>query len=205
MKISTFINAHKILLIPVVLWLMWFYDNWSMEAFIYLGLHGSYCLLWLLKHWLFPDRRFAEEKPVWLGVFFIFVPLAGYYVAPFLLISRHVTLPPPLVGVVLFLYVMGIFLHFVSDAQKYYVLQLRPGLITEGLFGRTRNPNYLGEILIYVAYALMSRHWLPFVILAAWVFGFFVRNMLGKDRSLARYPQFADYKRRSGLLFPRLR
>lgn len=205
MKISTFINAHKILLIPAVLWMMWFYGNGSTEAFIYLGLHGSYCLLWLLKHRLFPDRRFAEEKPVWLGVFFIFLPLAGYYVAPFLLISRHVTLPPPLVGVVLFLYVMGIFLHFVSDAQKYYMLELRPGLITEGLFGRTRNPNYLGEILIYVAYALMSRHWLPFAILAAWVFGFFVRNMLAKDRSLARYPQFADYKRRSGLLFPRLR
>jgi steroid 5-alpha reductase family enzyme len=204
MKISTFINAHKILLIPVVLWLMWYYDNWSTEAFIYLSLHGTYCLLWLLKHRLFPDRRFAEEKPIWLGIFFIFLPLAGYYVAPYLLISRHVTVPSPLVGCVLFLYILGIFLHFVSDAQKYYSLQLRPGLIAEGLFGRTRNPNYLGEILIYVAYALMSRHWLPFVILAAWVFGFFVRNMLGKDRSLARYPQFADYKKRSGLLLPRI-
>ncbi len=28
--------------------------------------------------------------------------------------------------------------------------------------------------------------------------------MLKKDKSLSRYPEFADYKRRSGLVFPQL-
>jgi hypothetical protein len=28
--------------------------------------------------------------------------------------------------------------------------------------------------------------------------------MLKKDQSLSRYPEFADYKARSGLLFPKL-
>ncbi len=204
MRISTPINLHKALLIPLVLAMMWFYGNWSTEAFIYLSLHGSYCLLWLLKHALFPDRRFAEERPLWIGIFFIFVPLAGYYVAPYLLISRHVKLPPYLVGLVLFLYIMGLFLHYVSDAQKFFTLRAQPGLIVDGLFGRTRNPNYLGEILIYSSYAIMAMHWLPFLILAGWVFGFFVRNMLSKDRSLSRYPEFADYKRRTGLVFPKI-
>jgi hypothetical protein len=74
----------------------------------------------------------------------------------------------------------------------------------EGLFSRTRNPNYLGEILIYTAFALTSFHWLPFLILAGWVFGFFVRNMLKKDRSLSRHPEFDEYKKRTGLLFPKL-
>ncbi len=204
MKISTAINAHKALVIPVILFLMWYYENWSTEAFVYLGLHGTYSLLWLLKHALYPDVRFAERKPVWLGIFFIFLPLAGYYVAPFLLISRHVQLPPWLIGLVLFLYILGVFLHFVGDAQKYYTLQLRKGLIQDGLFGRTRNPNYLGEILIYTGYALMSLHWLPFLVLAGWVFGFFVRNMLAKDKSLSRYPEFEAYKKRTGLVFPKV-
>jgi protein-S-isoprenylcysteine O-methyltransferase Ste14 len=84
------------------------------------------------------------------------------------------------------------------------MLQLRKGLITEGLFSRTRNPNYLGEILIYLAYAMMSRHWLPYAILSGWVFGFFLRNMLAKDRSLSRYAEFKTYKDKSGLLFPKL-
>jgi steroid 5-alpha reductase family enzyme len=157
-----------------------------------------------VKEATYPGRRFEERQPIWIGALFIFLPLAGYYVAPYLLISRHLTLQPGLVGLVLTLFTSGIFLHFVGDAQKYYTLKLKKGLIEEGLFSRTRNPNYLGEILIYTSYALMSLHWLPFLILAGWIFGFFVRNMLNKDRSLSRYPQFEAYKKRTGLLFPRL-
>lgn len=204
MKIITAINAHKALVVPVVLALMWRYDCWSAEAFAYLAIHGTYALAWLVKSATYPDHRFDEEKPVAIAIAFVFVPLVGYYVAPYLLTSRHVTLPPWMLGLVLFLFIAGFFLHFVSDAQKYYTLKLRPGLIDEGLFARTRNPNYLGEILIYTAFALMAAHWLPFAILGCWVFGFFVRNMLAKDRSLSRHPGFAEYRRRSGLLIPAL-
>lgn len=204
LKVGTYINAHKVLVIPVVLALMWHYHNGSAEAHIYLAIHGTYSILWLIKQSTFPDRRFDERQPLWIGLPFIFLPLAGYYVAPYLLISRHLTLPPYLLGIVLSMYTFGIFLHYVSDAQKYYTLELQRGLIEKGLFARTRNPNYLGEILIYSAYASMSLHWLPFVILAAWVFGFFVRNMLQKDRSMARYARFAAYRSHSGLLIPKL-
>jgi hypothetical protein len=40
------------------------YVNWSTEAFIYLSLHGTYGVLWLLKSGLFPDRRFDELQLV---------------------------------------------------------------------------------------------------------------------------------------------
>jgi hypothetical protein len=36
-KIGTYINAHKVMVVPVVLALMWQYDNWSPEAYIYLA------------------------------------------------------------------------------------------------------------------------------------------------------------------------
>lgn len=204
MKIGIYINAHKALVIPIVLGLMWYYGNWSTEAFVYLSIHGTYSLLWLVKETTYPDRRFEEQQPLWIGILFIFFPLAGYYAAPYLLISRHPSLPPFLIGIVLFLFTIGMFLHYVGDAQKFYTLKLKKGLIEEGLFSRTRNPNYLGEILIYTAFALMSLHWLPFVILAGWVFGFFVRNMFKKDRSLSRHPGFEAYKKRTGMLFPKL-
>ncbi len=123
--------------------------------------------------------------------------------APYFLISRHVVLPPWIIGGVLSLYTVGIFLHYVGDAQKFYTLRLRPGLIEDGLFGHTRNPNYLGEILIYLAFAILSWHWLPFCVLGAWVFGFFLRNMRSKDERLSRHPGFAEYKGRTGLLFPK--
>jgi protein-S-isoprenylcysteine O-methyltransferase Ste14 len=203
-SVGAVIDLHKALVIPVILALMWYYHNGSTDAFVYLGMHGSYSLLWLVKQRTYRDVRFDQRVHPLAGSLCIFLPLASYYVAPYLLISRHVTVPPALVGLSVFVFTFGVFLHFVSDAQKFYTLQLRKGLIREGLFSRMRNPNYLGEILIYLGYATMSMHWLPFLILAGWVFGFFVRNMLAKDRSLARHPEFEDYRKSSGLLFPKL-
>ncbi|MBB5735356.1 protein-S-isoprenylcysteine O-methyltransferase Ste14 [Xanthomonas arboricola] len=204
MKAITYINAHKILVIPVVLGLMWGYHNWTVEAFIYLSIHGVYSLLWLLKGAIYPDRRFQGRLPGRIGFFFIFLPLAGYYLAPYLLISRHVHLPPPVVGLILFLFTSGIFLHYVADAQKYYTLKIKKGLIEEGIFSRTRNPNYLGEIMIYSSFSLASYHWLPWLILSTWIFIFFIKSMHRKDESLSRYPGFEEYRKRTGLLLPKL-
>jgi protein-S-isoprenylcysteine O-methyltransferase Ste14 len=203
LTVGTWINLHKALVIPVVLSLMALYGNWSVEAFVYLSLHGTYSLLWLAKQSLYPDRRFADSQPLWIGFLFVFVPLAGYYMAPYLLISRYVSLAPWYIALAIAVYIAGIFLHYVSDAQKYFALKARKGLITDGLFARTRNPNYLGEILIYVAYAMLSLHWLPFAIEAAWILGFFWPNMKKKDASMARYPEFAGYKARTGMLLPK--
>jgi len=163
MKTIVYINTHKILVPPLVLGMMWYFNNWSAEAFLYLSLHGTYCVLWLIKERLYPDRRFQDIQPLWIGTLFVFLPLAGYYIAPYLLISRHVVLPPAIYGLATSIYTFGIFLYYVSDAQKFYTLRLQQGLIEDGLFARTRNPNYLGEILIYLAFALLSWHWLPFV------------------------------------------
>ena len=204
MKTIVYINTHKILVPPLVLGMMWYFNNWSAEAFLYLSLHGTYCVLWLIKERLYPDRRFQDIQPLWIGTLFVFLPLAGYYIAPYLLISRHVVLPPAIYGLATSIYTFGIFLHYVSDAQKFYTLRLQQGLIEDGLFARTRNPNYLGEILIYLAFALLSWHWLPFVVLGAWVFGFFLRNMLAKDKSMTRHASFAAYKARTWLLVPKI-
>jgi hypothetical protein len=89
LKVISFINAHKILVPPIVLGMMWYFANWSTEAFVYLSLHGTYSVLWLIKEVLYPDRRFLEKQPMWFGMLFIFLPLAAYYIAPYLL------KPPP--------------------------------------------------------------------------------------------------------------
>ena len=201
MKIATWINTHKILVAPTVLGMMWFHQNWSTEAFLYLALHGTYTLLWLAKYSLYRDQSFEERLPVGIGIAFVFLPLQAYLIAPWLLISRHVTHPPYLLAAVVSIYIFGVFLHFVSDAQKHFTLRERRGLITDGFFRRVRNPNYLGELLIYFSYAALSGHWLPFVVLAGWLTSFFVR-MRRKDRSLSRYPAFEVYRRHTGLLFP---
>ena len=55
--------------------------------------------------------------------------------------------------VILTVYILGIWLHHTADVQKYFVLRARKGLITDGLFSMSRNPNYLGEMFIYAAFA----------------------------------------------------
>ena len=203
MKVKHFINLHKGLSFPFILTLMLIYQNFNLGAWVYLALHGTYGLLWLLKSKIYPDKQWEQEISVGMGIFgFVLVSL--YWVAPFILISSGSQPPLPLVAAAISLNILGVFLHYTSDAQKYYTLKYHSGLITEGFFARSRNTNYLGEVLIYGSFVMLVQHWLPFLILAAFIAGMFIPNMIKKDRSLGRYSEFADYKTRSGFLLPRL-
>jgi steroid 5-alpha reductase family enzyme len=182
---------------------MAFYNDFALLAWIYLALHGTYGLMWLIKDRLYPDQQWEKEISVVMGIF-TFIVLGLYWVAPFIIISGNVTATAPLISVAIAINIIGVLLHYGSDAQKYFTLKYREGLITEGFFSRSRNPNYLGEILIYLSFALLAQHWLPFLILGGFVAGIFIPNMRKKDQSLSRYPEFDAYKANSGLLLPKL-
>ena len=203
MKTKHPINLHKLLTFAFVLALMVFYNNFSIASWVYLALHGTYGIMWLIKDRLYPDPRWESEISVAMGVVSFFV-VNLYWVAPFLLISRGVEPNAILISAAIAINIFGVLLHYGSDAQKYFTLKYHKGLITEGFFSRSRNPNYLGEILIYSSFAILAQHWLPFVVLGGFVAFVFVPNMLQKDKSLSRYPEFAAYKERSGLLLPKL-
>jgi protein-S-isoprenylcysteine O-methyltransferase Ste14 len=197
------VNVHKGLTGPLVFGLMMVYDNWSTAAWVYLALHGSYGLLWLFKERVFPDKQWARHVSVGYGLT-AFAGLALYWVAPFLLISQHREPAGWVIGLAVALNVWGAVLHFGSDAQKYFTLKYTPGLITEGFFARSRNTNYLGELMIYSGFAILAVHWAAWIGVTAFFAIVFVPNMLRKDKSLSRYPGFADYKRRTGLMLPRV-
>ncbi|HYP03209.1 MAG TPA: DUF1295 domain-containing protein [Cyanobium sp.] len=203
MQIRYVINLHKALTPVVVIALMAFYGNFSIAAWIYLALHGTYGMLWLLKDRLYPDRQWEQPItwPVALGGMGI---LSLYWVAPLLLIASGVEPPAALIAAAISLNILGVFLHYASDAQKHFTLKYKSGLITEGFFARCRNTNYLGEILIYFSFAMLAMHWLPYAILAGFTLMLFLPNMRKKDASLSRYPEFEAYRQHSGLLLPRL-
>ena len=203
MQLRHVINLHKGSTALVIGALMLAYANGSLGAWVYLALHGTYGMLWLLKERIFPDRQW-QQPIAWLPAVGGFLVLALYWLAPFLLISSGAVPPLPLVALAIALNLLGVFLHFGSDAQKHFVLKLQPGLIDDGFFARCRNTNYLGELLIYLSFALLAMHWLPYAVLASFAFGVFLPNMRKKDASLSRYPGFAAYRERSGLLRPRL-
>ena len=102
------------------------------------------------------------------------------------------------------LHTLGVVIMMTADCQKYFTLKYHQGLIREGLFKYIRHPNYLGEIMLYASYAMIVQHWIPWAILA-WVWiGVFLVNILQKEASMSRYPEWADYKKQSGMLIPKL-
>jgi steroid 5-alpha reductase family enzyme len=203
MKIKHAINLHKGATVFVILGLMVAYQNFSLGAWVYLALHSSYGFMWLIKDALYPDRQWEQDTTIGMAAV-TFGAVGLYWIAPWILISSGSVPSLPLVAIAVATNLFGIFLHYGSDAQKYFTLKYRKGLITEGFFERCRNPNYLGEVLIYTGFALLTQHWVPFAILGMFVFGVFIPNMRKKDQSLSRYPEFAEYKARSGLFFPKL-
>jgi protein-S-isoprenylcysteine O-methyltransferase Ste14 len=102
------------------------------------------------------------------------------------------------------LHTLGVALMMSADAQKYFTLKAKRGLITTGLFKRVRHPNYTGEIMIYASYALLVGHWLPWLILGFVWSTLFATNIALKEASMSRYPEWAAYRARTGYLLPKL-
>ncbi len=199
-----YIDMHKALMIPVTLILIATYDAWNTSlVWIYLALHGTYTVCWLMKSRLFPDRTWERYVSARWGLSAFFA-LNLFVLVPWLIVSGNAGTPEPwFVGLCVALTAFGIFWHFTSDMQKATSLRLQPGvLITEGLWGIVRNPNYFGELLIYLGFVLLPVHWAPPLILLFVIAVEWLPNMRRKDRSLSRYAEFAAYKHRTKLLIP---
>ncbi|MGD2162298.1 MAG: DUF1295 domain-containing protein [Anaerolineales bacterium] len=203
MKMKIYINIFKGLTGIFILLMMIYFDAWrNQTAWVYLGLHGSYGVVWVLKSYYFPDRSW-ERKVSWLIGLGIWLALACYLIAPWLLISSGTQHAGWYLALCVALFVIGVLFHVASDMQKFTALKMKPEhLIQDGFFERIRNPNYFGELLIYGSYALLAYHWVPFLVLGLYLILYWIPNMLRKDRSLSRYDGFADYKQKSKLFIP---
>ncbi len=226
--LNVVIDLHKLATGPFVLVLMLTYDAFTPAAWTYLALHGSYGIAWVLKDVTVGDRKWRHRVGLG-GVVGTWAFLTLYWVAPVILVlgsagmadvggwipGAEWTAPGAgWLAVAVVAYVVGLVLMVGADVQKNATLRARerrpgggtssaPGLITTGFYARTRHPNYLGEMLVYGAFALVAGHWLPWLILAA-VWGlFFVPNMLAIDASLSRYPGYAAWRGRTGFLLPK--
>jgi protein-S-isoprenylcysteine O-methyltransferase Ste14 len=209
LKLAWMINVQKGGTIPFIAALMWWYGNTSAAACVYLGLHGGYGLSWLVKDLVVPDRGWQQRVTFGGALLSFLLVLGPYWVLPWLLISPalgpdHPQPTPALMAACVVIFTVGLTLMIGADAQKNATLAARPGLVTTGFYARMRHPNYLGEMLIYGSFALLVRHWIPWVILGfIWTF-VFMTNIAAQEVSLSRHPGWAAYKARTGLLLPKL-
>jgi len=209
LTLAWIINFQKLTTIPMLVLLMNLYGNQSVAAWIYLALQGSYALVWLVKDLAFPDAKFHQPATIGAGIASLMTVLGWYWVLGWLMIARGGRVGYPFADDAWFslcigLCIVGCSIMMAADAQKYFTLRVRNGLITDGMYRFVRHPNYLGEMLIYISFALMIWHWLAVLVLA-WIWGgLFVVNMILQEASLSRYPEWAAYKSRTWWLVPPL-
>lgn len=209
MKQKHFIDIHKGLNSIFILLLMYFFDSWNnIVAWIYLALHGTYGYMWILKSKIFPDRQWESSTSIGYGLF-IWLGLSLYWISPYIIISGNGILPfsipmyPIYIFFCLSIYILGVFLHFTSDMQKYVQLKYNSNnLIQNGMFKSLRNTNYLGELLIYLGFSLLALDWTPIFALIIFIIIIWIPNMYKKDKSLSKYQDFNKYKSKTKKFIP---
>lgn len=195
------VNFHKIFTLFLIFGMMVYTQNFSDGAWVFLALHGIYGYCWLIKDYAFRDLQFEKKISV-LGVVNMYILLiAWYWLAPWLFLSRHVVLSGPELFLAIAIHTLGVVVMVSGDGQRHWVMKYHKGLMNFGMYRYTRNPNYLGEIMLYFAYAFMARHWLSWLVFA-FMTVYFLARMTRKDQSISRYPGWAAYKEQSGLVIP---
>ena len=85
------VNFHKIVTAFLIYGMMIRYDNYSVAAWVYLGLHGTYGYAWLIKDLAYPNAYFEKQRMTVGGIVYLYAGLIGWYwLMPWLLIARHV-------------------------------------------------------------------------------------------------------------------
>lgn len=78
-------------------------------------------------------------------------------------------------------------------------------LTMSGPYAYTRNPLYLGSLLIGLGFAVASRSWWVVGVLVAMFFAIYVPVIRGEERFLReKFPEFDEYARRVPRMFPRI-
>ncbi|RHY13666.1 hypothetical protein DYB36_006354 [Aphanomyces astaci] len=211
-----FINMQKGATFFFVLACMAYYDNWSWTAHVYLAStlcfvlsiyqhpsvdHGIYGFIWLLKDITVPDATWQVYLTIPSAIVAV-VGLGIYWVAGYIVVAHRVEASPSLGALCIMMNTLGSTLMLAADTQKYFALKYKKGLISDGWVTWSRNTNYLGEMMLYLSFALLANHWIPYAWLAFVWSMLFMSNMLAKDASLRKKEGGDAYMAKAGFLLP---
>ncbi len=100
------------------------------------------------------------------------------------------------------LVIPGLMIRALASGQ----LQKNEQLATGGPYAYTRNPLYLGSLILAIGFALASRSWWIVAGILLLFFAIYLPVIRSEEAFLReRFPQFDDYTRQVPRLFPRLR
>jgi len=205
-RVRHLVDTHKFLTPFFVLFLMWYFQQfYNATMWTYLALHGTYGILWIFKSNIIPDKTFEQRLSI-VGVVTSALFLTSYWSSPFFIAKNGLNAPLFIRNLATVLWGTGLVIMYSADMQKTIELKHRRGhLITTGMFSLSRNINYFGELLIYVGFNILciEKVIVPCVVMSSAI-GFWFTRMLEKEKSLSRYPEFEEYKKRTAFFIPYL-
>jgi protein-S-isoprenylcysteine O-methyltransferase Ste14 len=84
-------------------------------------------------------------------------------------------------------------------------VQKNEQLATSGPYAYTRNPLYLGSLILAVGFAVAARNWWIAAVMVVMFFAIYLPVIGGEETYLReRFPEFEEYARQVPRLFPRL-
>lgn len=95
----------------------------------------------------------------------------------------------------------GLFIRALASGH----VRKNEALATSGPYAYTRNPLYLGSLLIGIGFALAARSWWIGGVLVAMFFAIYMPVIRSEEAFLReKFPEFNDYARRVPRMLPRL-
>jgi len=111
-----------------VLFLMDYYQNYSTGMYLYLFLHGTYGICWVIKDFWFPDARYLTKASICSQVG-LFILLSSYWTIP-LPLAAGLGIDNPSQSRIICLvvmYITGVILMMGADYQKTTTLRKKKG------------------------------------------------------------------------------
>ena len=195
------VNIQKGSTILIMYLLMLYFQNFSTGAYIYLSLHGSYGIIWVLKDITFPDKSMHVKTCFIPACALISLLLLYWGMGLEMMIGLGIQDPSNIRIFICFIfYSFGLVLMLCTDLQKYLILKNKKGLINNYFLAWNRNTNFLGEMMIYFSFAfIVGRIECYFFLTFVWS-TFFVGRIYLKEKSLKKKEGFDLYKNNSYLI-----
>jgi protein-S-isoprenylcysteine O-methyltransferase Ste14 len=200
----TAINIAKILTILCLGAFAVIFGIKDLRQVIYLCLHISYCLWWLLEQWFYPTRRQIFNEPIGTGgALFTFLFVGVCYALPgYLAFTNPIPLSMTATAVALPLFIFGSLINTSADVQKLTAKQFTTGLVKDGIWRFSRNINYFGDLLRYLSFSVVAGSLWAYLVPAAIAFVYLQRISQKEEAMAEKYPEYAEYQQSCTRLIP---
>lgn len=199
------INLAKALTALLLVGYALYFGVAGMRQVLYLCLHLTYCTWWLIEQWLFPSRRqqIFQEKVNWATLIGILLFVGAFYSLPGYLAFVN---PDPIgfvaIAIAIPLYTVGSLVNATADVQKMTAKKYDAGLVKDEIWRTSQNVNYLGDLMRYFSFAIVSGSLWAY-ILPALIFALYLSRIQQKQESMReKYADYPEYNAETKRLIP---